>query len=179
MPRRSLPRGTRLCHAALLMSSGLPMQLLITGFLLTFQRKASESASILAPKRDITPLIRSCGSCPDGAASLVCHFSHALPTFQHFLSPVPVVNGLIGTGEETSLKRDTASPELPIGAFATPYTGLCQREVGLATGWADCGTDATGLAVVRSCCHRSASSKDYGPRLLRYQMALQKGRQRV
>src|SRR5215468_1526926 len=41
----------------------------------------------------------------------------------------------------------------------TPYTGSCQREVGLATGWADGGTDATGLAVERSCCHRSASSK--------------------
>src|SRR5215470_16124069 len=56
----------------------------------------------------------------------------------------------------TSLKRDTASPELPTGAFAPPYTGSCQREVGLATGWADGSTDATGLAVERSCCHRSA-----------------------
>src|SRR5215813_6530499 len=48
-------------------------------------------------------LIRSCRSCPDGAASLVCNFSHDLPTFQHYLSTVPVVNGLIGTVKETSL----------------------------------------------------------------------------
>jgi hypothetical protein len=32
------------------------------------------------------PVIRSCRSCPDGAASLVCHFANALPTFQHDLS---------------------------------------------------------------------------------------------
>src|SRR5215831_5912377 len=56
--------------------------------------------------RYINRLIRSCGSCPDGAASLVCHFSHDLPTCQHYLSPVPVVNDLIGTGKETSLFRD-------------------------------------------------------------------------
>src|SRR5215470_16475188 len=48
------------------------------------------------------PVIRFCGSCPDGAASLVGHFSHDLPTCQHDLSLVPVVNGLIGTVKETS-----------------------------------------------------------------------------
>lgn len=52
--------------------------------------------------RDIVAVIRFCGACPDGAASLGCHFSNDLPTFQHYLSPVPVVNGLIGTVKETS-----------------------------------------------------------------------------
>ena len=40
--------------------------------------------------------IRSCGACSHGAASLVCNFSDYLPTFQHDLSPVPVVHGFIG-----------------------------------------------------------------------------------
>src|SRR5262245_1864553 len=55
-------------------------------------------------------VIRSCGSCPEGAAFLVCHVSHALPTFQHSLSPVPVVHDLIGTGKETSLFCDSILP---------------------------------------------------------------------
>src|SRR5262249_22477044 len=54
-------------------------------------------------KVNINGLIRSCRACPDGAASLVCHFSDYLPTFQHYLSPVPVDNGLIGTVKEPSL----------------------------------------------------------------------------
>ena len=58
------------------------------------------------PLVDIGRLIRSCGSCPDGAMSLVCHFSHDRLLFQHYLSPAPVVNSLIGTIKETSLKRD-------------------------------------------------------------------------
>src|SRR5262249_40990785 len=45
-------------------------------------------------------LLRSCGACPAGAASLVCPFSHDLPTCQPSLSPVPVVNDLIGTVKE-------------------------------------------------------------------------------
>src|SRR5215831_6933886 len=62
------------------------------------------------------------------AASLVCHFSHDLPTFQHFLSPVPVVNGLIGTGKETSVKWDTKPAAyicIPVWTSLTPVGNRC------------------------------------------------------
>ena len=55
-------------------------------------------------KFNIAPFIRSCGACPDGAASLVCNFSNYMPTFQNDMSPVPVVHGFIGTVKETSVK---------------------------------------------------------------------------
>ena len=75
----------------------------------TFPAFGYEYAAILAPKRDIYPLIRSCGSYPDGVVSLACSFSNDLPTFQHSLSTIPVVHGLIRTLKETSVFRDKGS----------------------------------------------------------------------
>ena len=47
---------------------------------LPFQLNPSK---INLPKVNRMAVIRSWGSCPEGAASLVCHFSNYLPTFQH------------------------------------------------------------------------------------------------